>query len=1401
MRPHVKAWAANIAGFLVVLATVSPAAAQTYGWQFEAVHTASNVCTGAIGVGVDRDGRVGVLWTDRCFDDWMTHSNDDTGFRWAVRTPDAGAWTTHAIIDRTCNTSVNGSCPGIRGIPAFAFRPADGTPFLFYAQMQNDGIGGSRYETLRADLASDPTGQTGVGTGDVLAQDEVTLVNSVYQASFASDAAGDATPNYARRSPQTVALNGNSIAIGAIDSANFAYASGIGGRHHIVFFGNLGTGDHYYYSNGTLTGTVPIPLTRTLSRSGGIGVAVDAIGHLHVAIAARPDDPGATSGGLTYLMFDGSTWQQVDLETELGAGGRSIAVDSAGHPAIVYRRASPAEIRLKQYDGFAWHDALVSLVAPEFTPGATLAFDRQDRPYVFFHDRNTSSVTLAIGTAIAGSTAVVVSLAGTGSGTVAGTPGSIACPGKCIADVPPNAYVTLTATPAAGSVFSGWQGACSGTGPCIVAVNGPTSVTAVFNLFAPRRQITVTTHAQFGGPGECSLGDAIRASNLDQPVNGCPAGSGPDRIIVPGGEPYLLTEIVAVSTDRGPSGLPWINSDIEIDGDGPGATVIERSLGAPDFKIFGVEFGTAPQVGRLTLNGVTVRRGSGEGAGVYMSSGPVTINDSAFEENHSDGINTYGGAISNRNAQTLSIARTTFVDNRGGTGGAIYSSGPTTIVNSSFTANVSKYAGGALGLSGATTIAASQFAGNIAAFSGGAVANYGTATIAASRFEGNSVGEGVGGGVGNFGTLRLIDSTLINNKVANGSGGGLGNDQGTAIVTGTTIAWNEARNAAGGVYANGNTTLTNTTISGNRAGRSDDVPPTLSRGGGILNGSFLTLNAVTITANLAAPGNASGLYNGNVVTIGNTILSGNTFNPGDIDCWSDTGALHSLGHNLAGTAANCLLNAGPGDQVLVDAMLGPLANNGGSTMTHALLAGSPAIDAGDPAEPGTGGSTCPAGDQRNVPRPQGLACDIGAFEVAGEFGLTIDRTGVDGSITSNDGLIDCDQPQCTAEYEYGTSVILRATAGERSTFVAFEGCDSTSGDTCTVTIDAARRITAIFRSVRLTVVTTSGGTITSSPAGISCPGVCSAEFAEGTVTLTGTPDAGLGRGVWSGACAGLNFAQTPTCVVNLTAATAVGATFIAPNIVTVVGSGDITVAELPEVGACSTTCGYGLTMDATFTLVATPRADYTFSGWGDAPCDNIAGNTCTLTVRGPIDYTAQFTQLTANLSVHLTARQETSVAGLPLTYDFSLVNLGPDQATGVVLKLIFGNGATIQSYSSPCVPAGATLRCDIGALAKGAHLDSTVVAIPGTAGVLVSTLRVTQDESDPNVDDDVSTALTQVLPAIVTVSVDETINVADTVVITPSILIAVLENVAVLDDVVPLPSMMLEVMETVHRAG
>ncbi len=231
-----------------------------------------------------------------------------------------------------------------------------------------------------------------------------------------------------------------------------------------------------------------------------------------------------------------------------------------------------------------------------------------------------------------------------------------------------------------------------------------------------------------------------------------------------------------------------------------------------------------------------------------------------------------------------------------------------------------------------------------------------------------------GGGIYNGGgaTLTLVDSTVSGNSTNLMDGGGIyAFPDSTTSIARSTISGNTAGNTGGGMRTLGNTTIVNSTISGNVA---------LGWYGGAIfhtDGVMDILNS-TIANNVAPDGAPSAIFLGSwdatvvpQLSLTNTIVAGN--NGYACEQWASGGtvSLISGGHNLV---QDDTCSPVASDLIGIDAGIGLLADNGGPTWTHALLAGSPAIDAGDD-------SVCPATDQRGVPRPQGAACDIGSYEL------------------------------------------------------------------------------------------------------------------------------------------------------------------------------------------------------------------------------------------------------------------------------------------------------------------------------------------------------------------------------------------------------------------------------------
>jgi len=305
--------------------------------------------------------------------------------------------------------------------------------------------------------------------------------------------------------------------------------------------------------------------------------------------------------------------------------------------------------------------------------------------------------------------------------------------------------------------------------------------------------------------------------------------------------------------------------------------------------------------------------------------------------------------------------------------------------------------GGGIFSAGTLTVAAGVIEGNWACEQGGGIYAQGSLVLLDSVVRGNHLSWSYGAGVNGSGVARIERSLILSNTVDavmwDVGGGGIA-FSGTLAVVESLVAGNVAatdvglgqdRAQGGGIYLSGGAlVMTNTTVSGNRVDVDLGFPGSLqqSAGGGLYVAATAELNNVTIAFNQAT-GQENALGGGiyaaaEPVALRNSLLADNTVTSGGTgpDC---AGTLLSRDYNLITDLAGCTLTGATAHSLIGrDPLLGPLRDNGGGTWTHALLPGSPALERGDDA-------TCAATDQRGVPRPQGFASDIGAFEAEIEY--------------------------------------------------------------------------------------------------------------------------------------------------------------------------------------------------------------------------------------------------------------------------------------------------------------------------------------------------------------------------------------------------------------------------------
>ena len=255
----------------------------------------------------------------------------------------------------------------------------------------------------------------------------------------------------------------------------------------------------------------------------------------------------------------------------------------------------------------------------------------------------------------------------------------------------------------------------------------------------------------------------------------------------------------------------------------------------------------------------------------------------------------------------------------------------------------------------------------------------------------------------------------------------------------------------------------------------------------------------------------------------------------------------------------------------------------------------------------------------------GGATSVTATFARRQVTLTVAKDGTGaGTVASTPAGIDCGA-DCTETYPAGTSVTLAPTATSGSRFAGWSGACTGAG-TCVVELTAAATVTATFADLpdhTLTVATAGAGSgsVTSDPAGITCPTTCTHDYEEGvSVVLTATPDGQSTFTGWTGACSG----TSSTCEVAVAAAASVTATFAKRTFLLMAvpnsGSGG-TVTSDPGGITCGSHCGESFEAGTVVTLTATPASGYQFAGWSGGGCTGTGTCAVTMTADTTIDVT------------------------------------------------------------------------------------------------------------------------------------------------------------------------------------
>jgi hypothetical protein len=845
---------------------------------------------------------------------------------------------------------------------------------------------------------------------------------------------------------------------------------------------------------------------------------------------------------------------------------------------------------------------------------------------------------------------LTVTKSGNGNGTVTSAPAGINCGSSCAAPFDYGTSVTLSAVPSPGSTFAGWGGGiCTGTQTCVVSVTAAMTVTASFTLNS--YALTAAKNGNGTGTVTSDLSGINCGTDCANPY------------------PYNTVVTLTAAPDVGSTFTGWTGGGCTGSTASTCAvTVTAATTVTATFTLVKYQLTVVDNTGTGTgtVTGIGINCGTGGTTCTEMLdyNSVVTLTATADPgQTFAGWTGTAGCTGTGTCVVTMTQAQSvtaTFTQNQyligvtpAGNGAGTVTSVPTGITCGGTCSQ--NYGYGTQVTLTATPQTGSTFTG----WNGGGCTGTGTCVINVSN------------AVTVTATFTLTTENLTVTTTGTGSGTVTPSPTGTSCGAGCsqynygTQVTLTAVAATGSIFTGW--TDTNCSASGNGPCTVDMTVATTVTAKFTLGSNSLTVTKSgtgtgTVTSSPAGincgPACSFPFTNGTTVILTATPDAGSTFAGWSGAC-SGTGTCsiligapvtatatftldtESLSVTKSGTGGGTVTSAPPGISC------GATCSSSYNYNTSVTLTATPN---GTSTFTGWTGGICSGTGTCVVSMT--AAATVNAVFTKIQYNLTVKPQGTGtGTTTSSDGAITCGAT-CNSLYDATTSVTLTATPATGSVFVGWVGggpCNGSSSTTCVVTMNAD---TIAYPQYNITqknlTVSTSGastGTVTSLPAGISCGATCGSAYDYGTqVTLTASPATGYSFTGWGGGiCSG-----TGTCVVTMTADTAVTATFTINTYALTVnkaGNGSGTVTSTPSGISCGATCSETLNYGTTLTLTPAPSTGSNFVSWSG--CTSVTGTTCNVTMNSVMNVTATFTLQTFTLTVAKAGTGQGTVTSSP----------------------------------------------------------------------------------------------------------------------------------------------------------